>query len=79
MPKRSLTAADFKKRRALLLPTEARYDTLLGLRLAAHTTIYRRGKGICRKAHLPTRLAAKRERKLRRRGVRFEDAFAYSE
>jgi type I restriction enzyme M protein len=31
MPKRSLTAADFKKRRALLLPTEARYDTLLAL------------------------------------------------
>src|ERR1039458_9780489 len=31
MPKRSLTAADFKKRRALLLPKEARYDTLLAL------------------------------------------------
>jgi type I restriction enzyme M protein len=31
MPKRSLTAADFKKRRALLLPKDARYDTLLGL------------------------------------------------
>src|SRR5688572_30604453 len=31
MPKRSLTAGDFKKRRALLLPTEARYDTLLAL------------------------------------------------
>jgi len=31
MPKRSLTAADFKKRRALLLPKDARYDTLLAL------------------------------------------------
>ena len=31
MPKRPLTAADFKKRRALLLPKEARYDTLLAL------------------------------------------------
>jgi hypothetical protein len=31
MPKRPLTAADFKKRRALLLPTEARYDELLKL------------------------------------------------
>jgi len=31
MPKRSLTAADFKKRRALLLPKEARYDELLKL------------------------------------------------
>ena len=31
MPKRSLTAADFKKRRALMLPKEARYDTLLAL------------------------------------------------
>lgn len=31
MPKRSLTAADFKKRRALLLPKEARYDTLLAM------------------------------------------------
>src|SRR3990172_5194286 len=31
MPKRPLTAADFKKRRALMLPNEARYDTLLAL------------------------------------------------
>src|ERR1017187_8874881 len=31
MPKRSLTAADFKKRRALMLPKEARYDSLLAL------------------------------------------------
>jgi type I restriction enzyme M protein len=31
MPKRPLTAADFKKRRALLLPKEARYDELLKL------------------------------------------------
>lgn len=31
MPKRPLTAADFKKRRALRLPMEARYDTLLAL------------------------------------------------
>jgi type I restriction enzyme M protein len=31
MPKRSLTAADFKKRRALMLPKEARYDALLAL------------------------------------------------
>src|SRR5215813_4862863 len=31
MPKRPLTVADFKKRRALMLPTEARYDTLLAL------------------------------------------------
>ena len=31
MPRRSLTAADFKKRRALLLPKDARYDTLLAL------------------------------------------------
>ena len=31
MPKRSLTAADFKKRRALMLPSEARYDELLKL------------------------------------------------
>src|SRR4029077_2062369 len=31
MPKRPLTAADFKKRRALLLPKEARYDELLAL------------------------------------------------
>ena len=31
MPKRSLTAADFKKRRALMLPKEARYDELLKL------------------------------------------------
>jgi type I restriction enzyme M protein len=31
MPKRPLTAADFKKRRALMLPVEARYDTLLAL------------------------------------------------
>jgi type I restriction enzyme M protein len=31
MPKRPLTAADFKKRRALMLPMEARYDTLLAL------------------------------------------------
>src|SRR5258708_1639310 len=31
MPKRPLTAADFKKRRALMLPKEARYDTLLAL------------------------------------------------
>lgn len=31
IPKRSLTAADFKKRRALLLPKEARYDELLKL------------------------------------------------
>jgi type I restriction enzyme M protein len=31
MPKRPLTAADFKKRRALLLPPEARYDELLKL------------------------------------------------
>jgi type I restriction enzyme M protein len=29
MPKRSLTAADFKKRRALMLPKEARYEELL--------------------------------------------------
>ncbi len=31
MPKRPLTAADFKKRRALLLPPAARYDTLTAL------------------------------------------------
>ena len=31
MPKRPLSAADFKKRRALMLPKEARYDTLLAL------------------------------------------------
>ena len=31
MPKRPLTAADFKKRRALMLPKEARYDSLLAL------------------------------------------------
>lgn len=31
MPKRPLTAADFKKRRALMLPKEARYDKLLAL------------------------------------------------
>ena len=31
MPKRPLTAADFKKRRALLLPKEARYEELLKL------------------------------------------------
>ncbi|MFZ4776278.1 MAG: N-6 DNA methylase [Terrimicrobiaceae bacterium] len=31
MPKRPLTAADFKKRRALMLPKEARYDELLRL------------------------------------------------
>jgi type I restriction enzyme M protein len=31
MPKRPLTAADFKKRRALLLPPEARYDHLVRL------------------------------------------------
>ncbi len=31
MPKRPLTAADFKKRRALMLPKEARYDTMLAL------------------------------------------------
>src|SRR3989442_14328879 len=31
MPKRHLTLADFKKRRALLLPKEARYDELLKL------------------------------------------------
>ena len=31
MPKRPLTVADFKKRRALMLPEEARYDTLLAL------------------------------------------------
>lgn len=31
MPKRPLTAADFKKRRALALPKEARYDELLKL------------------------------------------------
>src|SRR5438874_5552501 len=31
MPKRQLTLADFKKRRALLLPKEARYDELLKL------------------------------------------------
>ncbi len=31
MPKRSLTAADFKKRRALMLPKEARYDELVKL------------------------------------------------
>src|SRR6185312_3403210 len=31
IPKRPLTAADFKKRRALLLPKEARYDELLKL------------------------------------------------
>src|SRR5438067_13341474 len=31
MPKRPLTAADFKKRGALLLPKEARYDELLKL------------------------------------------------
>lgn len=30
-PKRSLTAADFKKRRALLLPKDARDDTLIAL------------------------------------------------
>src|SRR5437763_3565892 len=31
MPKRPLTAADFKKRRALMLPKEARYDSLVAL------------------------------------------------
>src|SRR5258706_14074015 len=31
MPKRAVTAADFKKRRALALPKEARYDELLKL------------------------------------------------
>jgi type I restriction enzyme M protein len=31
MPKRSLTAADFKKRRALMLPKKARYDELMNL------------------------------------------------
>ena len=31
IPKRPLTAADFKKRRALMLPKEARYDELLRL------------------------------------------------
>src|SRR6266481_9718942 len=31
MPKRPLTAADFKKRRALMLPKQARYDELLKL------------------------------------------------
>lgn len=31
MPRRPLTAADFKKRRALLLPPAARYDTLTAL------------------------------------------------
>jgi type I restriction enzyme M protein len=31
MPKRQLTAADFKKRHELMLPKEARYDTLLAL------------------------------------------------
>jgi type I restriction enzyme M protein len=31
MPKRPLSAADFKKRRALMLPKEARYDELLAL------------------------------------------------
>src|SRR5690242_11382123 len=31
IPKRPLTAADFKKRRALLLPPEARYGALLAL------------------------------------------------
>ena len=31
IPKRPLTSADFKKRRALLLPKEARYDELLKL------------------------------------------------
>jgi len=31
IPKRPLTASDFKKRRALLLPKEARYDELLKL------------------------------------------------
>jgi len=31
MPKRPLTAADFKKRRALMLPKEARYDELVQL------------------------------------------------
>ena len=31
MPKRPVTAADFKKRRALMLPVEARYNTLLAL------------------------------------------------
>src|SRR5437016_8877584 len=31
MPKRPLTAADFKKRRALMLPKEARYNELLDL------------------------------------------------
>ena len=31
MPKRPLTAADFKKRRALMLSKEARYDTLINL------------------------------------------------
>jgi len=31
MPKRTLAAADFKKRRALMLPKEARYDELLKL------------------------------------------------
>ncbi len=31
MPRRALTSADFKKRRALMLPETARYDHLLGL------------------------------------------------
>ncbi len=31
MPKRPLTSADFKKRRALMLPKSARYETLLAL------------------------------------------------
>ena len=31
MPKRALTSADFKKRRALMLPESARYETLLAL------------------------------------------------
>src|SRR5437016_397279 len=31
MPKRSLTSADFKKRRALMLPKKARYEELINL------------------------------------------------
>src|SRR5258706_2340341 len=39
MPKRPLTAADFKKRHALMLPKEARYDELLALsRSEEHTS-----------------------------------------
>ena len=42
MPKRPLTAADFNKRRALMLPKEARYDELLKLPKGAEP---RRGAG----------------------------------